>query len=252
MVALTASQRLNLPLAPIAAMIVGGAAAAAIAVVPTWRIEGLVLDLGLPDLFPPAEPPLGMTARLLMVLLAWGLAAGLTYLAARHLVDTAPRRAAPTLRRADAHPDAPSREPVMAARDLGTPFLDVTAPADPDREVALPADLDVPLAGFDPAAIPLVPAAPSVAVAPLCRPPAADAEARIETFELTPPVRSAPQGERRPDAIAAPETDATIHALLERLERGVARRRTTPAMTERHDALGLDDAMTTLRRFATR
>ncbi|UZK70935.1 hypothetical protein OKW76_07925 [Sphingomonas sp. S1-29] len=257
---------MNLPLAPLAAAIVGLAAAAAVAIVPTWRIEALILDSGLPSLLPAAEPPLGSTARLALMVLAAAIAAVATWAAAlRVLVPTRVVRTAPVLRRADAHPDAPAREPVMAARDLGTPFLDVTAKKDdlvatpvPHVEADLPRDLDVPLAAFDPAAIPPVPATPSATVTPLHRKPMLVPEpARIETFDLTPvtrpepfpfPLRSAPD----PEPIAAPETDATIHSLLDRLERGIVRRRSGPAMNERPDAEGLEDALSTLRKFAAR
>ncbi|WP_052134228.1 hypothetical protein [Sphingomonas sp. 37zxx] len=251
---------MNLPLAPIAAGIVGLAAAAAVAIVPTWRIEALILDSGLPSLVAAAEPPLGNTARLALMLVAAVIAGGATWAAALRVL--VPRRPARTLRRADAHPDAPAREPVMAARDLGTPFLDVTARKDEAAEAPvlvietdLPRDLDVPLAAFDPAAIPPVPATPSATVTPLHRRPVLVPEpARIETFELTPasrpepfpfPLRAAPDAE----PMAAPETDATIHSLLDRLERGIVRRRNGPAMSERPDAEGLEDALSTLRRF---
>ena len=44
----------------------------------------------------------------------------------------------PTLRRADAHPDAPARAPIFAARDLGTALMDVDVSA-PAARVARPA-----------------------------------------------------------------------------------------------------------------
>ena len=102
------------------------------------------------------------------------------------------------LRRADAHPDAPARRPLFANRDLGTPFLEVRAdrpvhiavdvpeePEQADIEPApvpfvaerkpaaappvpardIPADLDMPLAAFDPDAIPASPATPASPVA---------------------------------------------------------------------------------------
>lgn len=266
MVALTTTQRLNLPPASIAAAIVGIAAAIAVAILPTWRIEALILDSGLPSLLAAAEPPLGNTARLALMLLAAGVAATLTWLAAQRVLVPQPAgRTVLVLRRADAHPDAPAREPVMAARDLGTPFLDVTAKKDdsivqivPRAETDLPRDLDVPLAAFDPAAIPPVPATPTVTVMPLHRKPMLVPEpARIETLELTPTHRAEPFPlPLRPAAdiapIAATDTDETIQSLLDRLERGIVRRRTGPAMAERPDAEGLQDALSTLRKFAAR
>jgi hypothetical protein len=128
----------------------------------------------------------------------------------------------PSVRRADAHPDAPPRRP-MSAAELGVP--------PPPSVRPIPRDLDQPLAEFHPAAIPEVPLEPVRPVAPLVRTPVIEPEAeaerkpepelepeiaRIETFELTPMVRPAPR---------APRTEETVEALLERLER-VAQART--------------------------
>lgn len=266
MVALTKSQRMNLPLAPIAAAIVGLAAAAAVAIVPTWRIETLILDSGLPSLLAGAKPPLNNTARLALMLLAAMIAASVTWAAAlRVLVPPRVRRTAPVLRRADAHPDAPPREPVMATRDLGTPFLEITAKRDgpiakavPHVEADLPRNFEIRMAAFDPSAIPSVPATPSATVTPLHRKSMLVHEpTRIETVEATQegrlepfpfPLGAAPNS----DPVATLETDSTIHSLLDRLEREIVRRRNGPAMSERLDAEGLDDALLTLRKFAAR
>lgn len=185
----------------------------------------------------------------------------------------------PQVRRADAHPDAPPRAPVRANRDLGMPFLEVHAPREEDdliedevevgaaepvaaeemveaeaevevaaesapvhtmpvpvpplfempEEQDIPADLDVPLSQLDPVSFNEIGG----------RTPRRPRE-RIETFELTPPVRlsapprprpvprapvEAPQPEER---LAAPRTEATIHALLARLEQGIADRGLVP------------------------
>ncbi|MEO5868165.1 MAG: hypothetical protein ABIQ19_13860, partial [Sphingomonas sp.] len=101
----------------------------------------------------------------------------------------------PILRRADAHPDAPARRPLSALRDLGDPFFDPDAtirislstdeserePAialavdvaspEPPVERGVPADLDQPLASFDPQAIPDEPANWSPAPPPLASVP---------------------------------------------------------------------------------
>lgn len=266
MVGPTPSQRMNLPLASIAAAIVGFAAAAAVAIMPTWRIESLILDSGLPLLLAAAKPPVGNTARLALMLLAATISASATLAAApRVLVPTRVRRTAPVLRRADAHPDAPAREPVMAARDLGTPFLEVTAKKDdplnnavPNFAADLPRNLDIRMAAFDPAAIPPVPATPSATVTPLHRKPILVPEpTRIETVEATSKGRPEPfpfHLATAPDAepVATLETDPTIHSLLDRLEREIVRRRSGPAMSERPDAEGLENALSTLRKFAAR
>jgi hypothetical protein len=97
---------------------------------------------------------------------------------------------------------------------------------------------------------------PPVMLPPLRRappPPVYAPNERFEVFELTPPVRKpAPAYAPREEAIARPETEASVHALLERLERGVVRRglsakaATTPKQAER----GLEDALATLRNMA--
>ncbi|WP_315760736.1 hypothetical protein [Sphingomonas sp. Y38-1Y] len=271
MVALTASQRLKSDPKLLAISIVALAAAAAAAILPTWRIEALVIESGLPALLPAAAPPLGVTARGAIIVLAAAIAAAITWVAAERVLPVR-KVVREVARRADRHPDAPVREPVKAMRDLGTPFLEAATPP-PERD--LPADLETPLASFDPAAIPSEPMTPSAAVRPLFRPepvaepePIVEAKAaetvedksvvehvRIETFEVTPTVRvpslsllsSVP--ERTEPAIAGPETEATIHALLDRLERGV-RRRGVSALTERAGAGDLSEALKTLRRFA--
>lgn len=302
MVALTASQRLSLSPGLIAALIVGGAAALVAALLPEWRFQALVVDSGLPALLPAAAPPLGWTARAALIVAAAWIAGGATWWAAGRLMP-ARGAARPVPRRADAHPDAPLREPVKAMRDLGTPFLEADAPATTQiDERDLPRDLDMPLAAFDPAAIPASPMTPSVPVAPLFRAPepsastpeptieaaeipatppspetfaslpdepdpvedevsrviesapviedaAAIEPARIEVFEFTPPVRPAHRPVTEPEierGIAGAATDATIHALLERLETGVrgAARRGAPAPRD------VQDALHSLRRFA--
>jgi len=91
--------------------------------------SGLVSASGLPSAIPAAQPPLGATARMAAI----GLAAGATFLLVWSLLRAlgkpkGPKRARgsvevpadpPRLRRADAHPDAPSRHPILAGRDLG-------------------------------------------------------------------------------------------------------------------------------------
>ena len=309
---------MNLPLAPIAAAILGAGAALGVAVVPGSVLESLVMDSGLPSVISAAEPPLGLTARFALAAGAGGFVALLGWFTLFLLfgtrgvtvgnVDRAAAEASPTpvIRRADAHPDARPRPPLLATRDLGTPFLEVRAPepalpiSSPEpvevREVAaqeeispvpvpaptptpepieppapaarivlpaeqsLPEDLDQPLAAFDPGAIREAPAPLPEAVTPLRRAPRPavfDDSERFEIFELTPAVRPLrqpqPEPRQRNEAIAAPETDATIHALLERLEKGVVRRGHAPAeRTPRETERGLEDALVTLRNLARR
>lgn len=271
MVALTASQRMNVDPKLIATAIVALAAGLVAALLPAWRVESLVTEIGLPALLPAAAPPLGTTFRLGLIVAAMAGAGAATWAAVDRFAPT--RRVVRTVtRRADRHPDAPVREPVKAMRDLGTPFLDVGA-APEERD--LPRDLDQPLAAFDPTAIPDTPLTPSEPVKPLFRPEPVEAaiaptavdaptpdpdpvveHVRIETFEVTPayrqPILTAVPDTDMASAITTPETEATIHALLDRLERGVRRRGGGPALVERAHSDDLDEALATLRRFAAR
>jgi len=282
---------MNLPLAPIVAGVLGAGVAAACALMPAAMLESFVMGSGLPAVVAAAEPPLGATARLMVAGGAGGLVAlfgwfglylilgsrGLTVGKATESDD----ETVPVLRRADAHPDAPARAPLLATRDLGTPFLEIVAAekapaAAPEVtplfaprpvEQELPADLEQPLAAFDPHAIPEIPMPPAVSVPPLRpRPAVFDSSERFETFELTPVRRSAPPPRLRPaprpapvaeqESIATPKTDATIHALLDRLEKGVTRRGIAagpePEVNPREHERGLEDALVTLRNLARR
>lgn len=274
MVVYPVSKRLKLALTPAFAIAVGACVALACMVMPSSVLEAMILDSGVPALLPAAEPPLGWTARTALAMIAGGGASAAAWLAAflllggegivsiplslprlpdgralaRWIGRLRPARtvadadaSVPVLRRADAHPDAPARAPLLATRDLGTPFLEVRAPAPVERD--LPRDLDAPLSAFDPHAIPEVPAEPIRAIAPLHavpNPAVPEDGERFEAFELRPPV---PQPLSQPP-IAAPRTDATIHALLDRLERGVSTR--TPS------GAAPGDALNELRRLATR
>lgn len=109
-------------------------------------------------------------------------------------------------------------------------------------------------------------AAPPVVASP--EPGAAPDDARIETFELTPMVRPAPAAvieDAIPAEPSAPLEPATIHDLLARLERGVARRMpitepaqppvpaTAPSAPEPAPASGaLEQTLGVLRQLAAR
>ncbi|MBC9032763.1 hypothetical protein IAG41_10205 [Sphingomonas sp. JC676] len=289
MVAHAPGERMNLPIAPLAAVVLGALAALGVAAMPVSGLESLVMDSGLPSVLPAAEPPLGLTARAVMALLTGGFVGLFTWLAGFILVGTrsvmlgkTPEASdedvpMPVLRRADAHPDAPPRPPLLATRDLGTPFLEVRAVdakvsesvAEPEKieapveplEQPLPQDLEQPLSAFDPDAILAVPMPPPIKLPPIRRsatPPVFEPHERFEVFELTPTVRkpapaqAAPAPEPTPPAepIARPETEASVHALLERLEKGVVRRSQAKAATAKQAERGLEDALATLRNMA--
>ena len=302
---------MNLPIAPLSAAAFGALAALGVIAMPVDTLAALVMDSGLPSVLQAAEPPLGLTARAMLAggagavaaLFAWFLAfiiLGSRGISIGESADEDEARV-PVIRRADAHPDAPPRQPLLATRDLGTPFLDIRA-AEPQEEVEepltlalpvgpmadsspeppamaveepapapisarveqpLPQDFDQPLAAFDPQAIPEVAQPKPVPLAPLRRAPRPavfDETERFEIFELTPPVRTTPR--QAPDWVPAyepmtrPETDASVHALLERLERGVVRnglgRASRPAPRSRDPERGLEEALVTLRNLARR
>jgi hypothetical protein len=263
MVAFPILNRLTITPAALAAVVAAGTAAAVIVALPSHALESLVAGSGIAAFVPAAAPPLGFTARLLLTMLAGAAIGSLAWSIVTLLPRPRPRRRAPlhevlasetivhvpvpVLRRADAHPDAPPRAPLIATLELGTPFLDVRAKALPPRERDIPRNLEAPLSAYDPAAILDQPVAPVPPVAPLFRKPALDNGERFESFDLPRPA-PLPLDER---PIAAPRTEATIHALLERLERGVARRaELAPATSEPESQL--QDTLSELRQLATR
>ncbi len=288
----------TLPAAPIAGILCAVLTAAIFGIMPVSALESLIVRSGVAAVVAAAEPPLGSTARILLILICGGFVGliawfGLFLMIGSRTIsvstggtasDAAPD--VPILRRADAHPDAPARAPLFANRDLGTPFLEVRA-----RELAarhelaqslgepasmvqprvstydaqplplkrgpleVPRDLDQPLSAFDPGAIRDVPMAPPAPPPPPLtippRPQLIDPGERFETFELTPMVRPdrSAQSPLPPPAPRTPlDTQATLAALLERLERGVSHRVDRPAA----EGDGLEQTLGALRRMATR
>ncbi|WP_052507694.1 hypothetical protein [Sphingomonas hengshuiensis] len=162
---------------------------------------------------------------------------------------------------------APSIDAVAVAQAVPEPVAVEAMPA----EQALPDDLEQPLAAFDPQAIPAVPMPPPLSLKPLRPTPAPaqyDDRDRFDIFALSPPCRrpSPPPSLRprpRDEAVARPEAEASVHALLERLERGAVRRglatgiektmppaRSQPPQPEQQR--GLEEALVTLRNLARR
>lgn len=221
---------------PVGGAVAGLGVVALFALLPAAVLEDCVWASGVPALVSAAAPPLGTTARAVLALIGGAMAGSVSWSLLYLLVGPggllAPRTpagAVPVVRRADAHPDAPPRPPMTAA-DLGTPLMEVTAPP---IERPVPADLDQPLAAFDPAAIPDVPLTPPAPVPPLARAPIIAAVPpprtlapgeRIETYVLTPPVPKVPPEPRR--AVAE---KPSIDALLRRLEEAAAQRVGVPA-----------------------
>lgn len=137
---------MNLPIAPIAAALLAVAAVLGVVLIPTSLLEAMVMDSGLPALVHAAEPPLGMTARLILAVVCGGIAGLVGWFLAFIVVGTQAvsvdaavpmdDQLTPNVRRADAHPDAPPRPPLRATRDLGMPFPE----AKTEEEVALPSE----------------------------------------------------------------------------------------------------------------
>jgi hypothetical protein len=102
----------------------------------------IVVRSRIPEFLAAAQPPLGLEARLAIVCLVaivayafvWAMLRALDKIGASSAVhDSADEQGefdAPRLRRADAHPDAPARRPLLAARELGEPEEELTEPED--------------------------------------------------------------------------------------------------------------------------
>ena len=122
--------RLDIAMAALAASSV----AFAIYAMPGAYFEQAVTSTGLPLIVDAAQPPLGATARLGAVLAAAAATFALVWLVLRSLGPKkapVPKRQPeiteieiepPKIRRADAHPDAPARRPILAGLDLGGSF----------------------------------------------------------------------------------------------------------------------------------
>lgn len=136
---------LDLPVA----LLLGAAAALLVMLTPVGMLEELVLRSGLPGIFPAAEPPLGLRARIGFAGLAGMIGFGAAYALMRAIdrasglfedEETADDRAVagtpppPRVRRRDQHPDAPVRQPLSAARELGDPTGGVPAATTPEPE----------------------------------------------------------------------------------------------------------------------
>lgn len=127
---------------------------------PEGLFARLILASHIPDFVAAAHPPLGAKARLAVIAAVAVLAYALVWTLMRALDSIgAPRPAAkqvdveeeeaPRLRRADAHPDAPSRRPIRAGRDLGEPAFDAEEPFELEPESAIASDFEEPETGFD-------------------------------------------------------------------------------------------------------
>jgi hypothetical protein len=240
-------------------MALGGLAAALLVLwIPVGLIEMVVASSGLSETLPAAAPPLGLKARLLLAGFAALMAVGLIGMMRRQdrpteqegrwlgvqgaskmgfafskLTALARGRAtpverdAPLLRRADAHPDAPSRAPIFASRDFGA--IDIFArPDSPRRPLVVhpepEQDAIVPSAGLVMPSAPL-PIAEEALPQPIFLRPAAPIVEHAAEEEV--PQDVAPFTPAPLDPI--PTQGLSITELTQRLERGLALRSRAPA-----------------------
>jgi len=200
---------------------------------------GLLADAvgasGLPSVLPAAAPPLGLTARA-AIGVAGALATFLVVFGLLRLLDRtgldSPRRKpvaelddeSPRLRRRDVHPDAPVRRPISATRDLGEPQRRGGRTEAPTALWLAEADPVEAMAFEEPAPeAEYFEAEPDPAVGPEPEPiaeAAPEAEPEQEYF-AEPPL------DPTPEPAAAPAS--SLPELMERLERGLARRQSPPA-----------------------
>jgi len=252
--------RIALPIASLVSLVVAALVALAFLVMPIAVIEDLAVDSGVAAILTAAAPPLGLTARLAVAFFTALIAGGVTWFGLFLIIGARTmliRRGGaedgvPVLRRADAHPDAPPRRPVFANSDLGTPFLDVKAEPFVEAPVVVeartvPADLDTPIAAYwtpDNVPLPDTDPEPEPFVTPVLTPVSAPRFApheRIETFGLA--------KAESDDETSQPLPQATIHDLLERLERGVAKRQPEPEAPREQT---LEETLDALRALARR
>lgn len=244
----------------------GLVAALAVLLTPVGLIEMLVASSGLSEALPAAAPPLGLKARILIALFAAIMVMGIILTMRRDAtVATEPSEkkqrverakgarkmgfafskwaalargrsiesvegAPPTLRRADAHPDAPARAPIFASRDLNG--VDIFArPESGRRGLVAQAVVEAPAIRSTPD-FPM-PAAPlPVAEADLPQPaflrPAASMVEPEAAEEAPPAIEAKAPPAPLPTPAPRPSTQGlTIGQLTERLERGLSQRRRT-------------------------
>ncbi|HYD38276.1 MAG TPA: hypothetical protein VEA60_11720 [Allosphingosinicella sp.] len=226
--------------------------------------SGLVEASRLPEILAAARPPLGDTARFAAVAAAalgtfvavWVLMALLGRRPAPGEASAEPAIQVPRQRRADAHPDAPPRPPLLA-RDLGEPLeLDQLAPEPVERE-PLEGPEHRPLPGF------LVPQEPEPETVAEAGPPEPDPQAVLAT-EPEPDAETESIGELAARLPGAGEASGEpLSQLVSRIEFGLARKRqalpavdplpSEPAPAEEPEKVGhrLRSAINDLQKIAS-
>lgn len=257
----------------------GGAAALAVLTIPVGLLEMVVASTGLSEAFAAAAPPLGWKARLIVAAFAALMAVAAVAAIGRSHDEKSGRGAAkgdrkmgfafsrltalargrradgPALRRADAHPDAPAREPIFASRDFEG--LDIFRRARAEGQ-AKPVQMPHAPLPFSEAELARSPAAsgadfapqpafrspaPVAAQEPMAPTPGFVAPTAIQHSDLAAPEQAASTAVAvqpvEPPPFAMPEQAAAVPAqpleglsvaqLTERLERGLAHRHASVA-----------------------
>lgn len=235
---------------------------------PETLFSGLVETSRLPDFVPAAQPPLGETARiaaagaasLLTFAAVWALMALLSRVPARRRPETEAQAEAPKLRRADAHPDAPARRPLLA-RDLGEPldledFPEAGSESEPEPVEAEPRPLPGFLVAQAPESEPFEQVEPELDESEpqweRPEPRSASYEMELSEAESRPEAEPEPQTETELEAEAGTlpiselaarlpeaeeESDQSLSQLVNRIEFGLSRKRQAlPAAIERAPA----------------
>jgi hypothetical protein len=273
----------RLPLAPVFGAMLGSAAAILVAATPQWLFDATVVSSGIGDVLSVAQPPLGIKARLLAILVAFAGAALFGWLVGRAVERflSGPRTTSVVVAdetldlsefAAEVPPVAAPRRPIFADRELGAPLMS-------DEALATGAVFAEPFPAFDPTLFedepqgdPLfaptvdgndIPEAEVVAFdSDVADDPALQAPIAIEEFDVEAVIN---------DSDAVPG-ESSIAALIRRLEAGMAKRNRpeppqpgapaaaepvashTDWMVRQSDAASFDEdetrALGTLRRMA--
>jgi hypothetical protein len=225
----TSARAFDSGLAALAAVSAGFVAFA----MPQPLFSGLVEASRLPDFLAAAQPPLGETARLAAVAAAalvtfaavWALMAALGRVSARPRTEIEPEAEAPRLRRADAHPDAPARRPLLA-RDLGEPLDLEDFPEAPAEAEAGHRPLPAFLVPQEPEPVAEAEPEPWDEPEPLWTPPEpkrAEAEPAPEPRPEAEPLPIAELAAQLPESEEEP--DQPLSQLVNRIEFGLSRKR---------------------------
>jgi hypothetical protein len=219
----TQRNRLGIAIDAGASLLAGGSAAFVLYAMPEAVLARIFAACGLASFSPRFQPPFGTSLRfglvalggLVVLAFVWSLMKALdrapaTSAAAKPVHLPEPEADAPRLRKADAHPDAPARRPLLAGRDLGEPLdLDPADAVDDDWSEAAEAEEDF---------IPQPEPQPLVAEAPAALPPFLVPQEEVAEVEPD------PEPEHHPVPQAAEEEESIV-ALMHRFETGLVRKK---------------------------